>query len=173
MCLFLDCLELGYPAMCQPTSFKCLNKTTASLFVCTFRICLMAISSVEREAISLFTASKRSLGQGNVFTRVCHSVHRGVVGSASQGGLYSGGSASGGRDWVDPFPIRYYGIRSTSGRYAFYWNAVLFTFVFWNKCNRFTVISVKGRKFIISPFYKAWGVIAGYGLYRTWVIALT
>ena len=27
----------------------------------------------------IFTARKRSLGQGNVFTSVCHSVHGGVV----------------------------------------------------------------------------------------------
>ena len=27
----------------------------------------------------IFTVRKRSLGQGNVFTPVCHSVHRGVV----------------------------------------------------------------------------------------------
>ena len=32
----------------------------------------------------MFTARKRSLGQGNVFTPVCHSVHR--------GGVYIGGS---------------------------------------------------------------------------------
>ena len=39
----------------------------------------------------IVTARKRSLGQGNVFTRVCHSVHRGR-GSAWRGG----GSASSG-----------------------------------------------------------------------------
>ena len=27
----------------------------------------------------IITARKRSLGQGNVFTNVCHSVHRGVM----------------------------------------------------------------------------------------------
>ena len=32
----------------------------------------------------IFTARKRSLGQGNIFTPVCHSVHRG-------GGAWSGG----------------------------------------------------------------------------------
>ena len=30
--------------------------------------------------IVMFTARKRSLGQGNIFTPVCHSVHRGVPG---------------------------------------------------------------------------------------------
>ena len=29
---------------------------------------------------SIVTARKRSLGQGNIFTPVCHSVHRGVPG---------------------------------------------------------------------------------------------
>ena len=30
-------------------------------------------------ALVVITARKRSLGQGNIFTPVCHSVHRGVV----------------------------------------------------------------------------------------------
>ena len=50
----------------------------------------------------LITARKRSLGQGNVFTPVCDSVHRGVSVPActtghmtgGQGGLCSGGSLS-------------------------------------------------------------------------------
>ena len=59
----------------------------------------------------IFTARKRSLGQGNIFTPVCHSLHRGVPaprgvpglggcllpGSAcSSGGLLPGGPAHGG-----------------------------------------------------------------------------
>ena len=46
--------------------------------------------------IRIITARKRSLGQGNVFTSVCHSVHGG--GSACLhpvGDLHPGGSASG------------------------------------------------------------------------------
>ena len=59
---------------------------------------------------------------------VSHSVHRGVCiqgwvgiqgGSVSRSGSASGGGTD---------PLRYYGIRSTSGRYASYWNAFLFTF---------------------------------------------
>ena len=42
-----------------------------------------------RTQISLITTSKRSLGQGNVFTCVCHSVH-------------GGGSLSGGSPWQRP-----------------------------------------------------------------------
>ena len=78
----------------------------------------------------IFTAHKRSLGQGNAFTPVCHSVHR--------WGLHTGGSASRKGGWADP-PIAYYGIRSTSGRYASYWNAFLFSVCFQlnNKNNQF------------------------------------
>ena len=91
--------------------------------------------------------------EGNVFTPVCHPVHgeggwipsmhhrshdhgapppRG--GSASgrgrgvciHGGLPPGGSSS--RGWADyPLPPEQYGIRSTSGRCASFWNAFLFT----------------------------------------------
>ena len=47
--------------------------------------------------LNFFTACKRSLGQGNIFTPVCHSVHRGGVRG------YSGGRAwllrGGGRAW--------------------------------------------------------------------------
>ena len=55
----------------------------------------------------LFTARIRSMGQGNVFTDVCHSVQK--------GGLHSHQEA-------DPSPE---GRRSTGGRYASYWNAYL------------------------------------------------
>ena len=48
---------------------------------------------------------------------MCHSVHR--------GGLHPGRGI-----WQTPPPIAYYGIRSTSGRYASYWNAFLFSVCF-------------------------------------------
>ena len=48
----------------------------------------------------LFTAHKRSLGQGNVFTRVCHSVHRESQSLSRvlrpEGGLCPGGLCPGG-----------------------------------------------------------------------------
>ena len=47
--------------------------------------------------LHFITARKRSLGQGNVFTPVCHSVHRGRVSVwviSVQGGLCPGGSLS-------------------------------------------------------------------------------
>ena len=42
----------------------------------------------------IFTARKPSLGQGNIFTPVCHSVHGGGE-SACTGSLYPGKSAPG------------------------------------------------------------------------------
>ena len=73
---------------------------------------------------------KISLRQGNAFTPVCHSIHRG--GLHSEGVLHPGdlnpeGSASrgvciqveGGGGWSDP-SIGYYGVRSRSGWYVPY-----------------------------------------------------
>ena len=61
--------------------------------------------------------------EGYVFTPVCHSVHRGKVcvrgGACIQGVLHPAGIRQ-----TSP-PLRYWGIRSTSGRYASYWNAFL------------------------------------------------
>ena len=119
---------------------------------------------------SIITASKRSLGQGNVFTPMCHYVQVGWLpgmhhrshdrgGSSTTGGrgfclqgdlhpvgvfLQGGLHASRGRclppgglhpgevciqegeeGWADPLPIGYYGIWSSSGQYASYWNAFL------------------------------------------------
>ena len=107
---------------------------------CIKRLCFFSrITGGGHQPLSLgrkpvITARKQSLGQGNVFTSICYSVHQGsgVVGSASKGA----GSASRGRvciqevciqgaGWADP-PNGYYGIRPTSGRYASYWNAFLF-----------------------------------------------
>ena len=88
--------------------------------------------------VSIITAPKRSLGQGNVFTSVCHSVQRGVCiqrGSASRGisirGVCIQGVCIGGvciPEAVYIHGIRYYGIRSTSRWYASYWNAFLLMF---------------------------------------------
>ena len=55
---------------------------------------------------SVITARKRSLGQGNIFTPVCHSVHKGMCMVAPEGGcawlLLGGGGmcgCSGGHVW--------------------------------------------------------------------------
>ena len=88
----------------------------------------------------LFTARKRSLGQGDVFTPVCHSVHggRGVSQHAmdkgvSQHAMGRGGvSASGSLGGVCllvrrgvhlPLPRR---VAHWGRRYTYYWNAFLF-----------------------------------------------
>ena len=46
--------------------------------------------------IKLFTARKWNLGHGNVFTTVCHSVHRGSLSLACITGHMTGGLCSGG-----------------------------------------------------------------------------
>ena len=69
---------------------------------------------------SIFTARKRSLGQGNIFTPVCHSVHT--------GGICLSAGAGAGAD--TPLRSACWEIRSTSGQYASYWNAILFKVFF-------------------------------------------
>ena len=59
----------------------------------------------------LLPPANEVLGQGNIFARVCHSVHRG--GSTWAGTPPVAGTPPG-RE-----------IRATSGRYASYWNAFL------------------------------------------------
>ena len=57
---------------------------------------LALVFKVKKRKPPIFTSCKRSLGQGSVFTPVCHSVHRGALcpgGGLCPGGL-SGGSLS-------------------------------------------------------------------------------
>ena len=110
-----------------------------------------------------FYRPKRSFGQGNIFTPVCHSVHRGGVCSkfwGGEGGRGGGGVCSkflGGGVSAPNFrggvcskfsggvcskfsgggvpPI--FGIRSPFGRYASYWNA----FFLIHKMNSITKIT--------------------------------
>ena len=66
------------------------------------------------EKRAVFTARKRSLGKGNVFTRMCHSVHgRSLYGVTSCLSLV-------------PCPFQGRSPSVKSGRYASYWNAFLF-----------------------------------------------
>ena len=74
--------------------------------------------------VCIFTASKRSVGQGNVFRSVCHSV---------QGGLCPGGSLSRGVSVQEESLSRGVSVQGVSvgrpprnqksGRYAPHWNA--------------------------------------------------
>ena len=49
---------------------------------------------------NIFTARKRSLGQGNIFTPVCHSVHRGGRAWLLQGGACVVALGEGGCAWL-------------------------------------------------------------------------
>ena len=85
---------------------------------------------------SIFTARKRSLGQGNIFAPVCHSVYGGGstwVGTPQAGIPPWAGTPPrqvhlpwpGTPPWSGTPPATHAGIRSTSGRYTSYWNAFL------------------------------------------------
>ena len=96
----------------------------------------------------LLPPAKQSLGQGNIFAPVCHSVHRleylgrytPRVCTSPRAGTPPEGTPPGqvqrpppgrytplvGLECIPPPPRRTAGIRSTSGRYASYWNAYLF-----------------------------------------------
>ena len=93
----------------------------------------------------IFTARKRSLGQGNIFAPVCHSVHRGrgVPGQVPPGQVHT--------------PTMHAGIRSTSGRYASYWNAFLFHFKFsvsFNKMRKGHTINMHFHTELLESYHK-------------------
>ena len=103
-------------------------------------------SARPRNSVRYYYRPQRSCGQGNIFTPVCHSVHRG--GSAPlpgrtplpwrtpparenpppcQGELPLPARETPPPPGPDPPPREAdCSIRSTSGRYASYWNAFLF-----------------------------------------------
>ena len=91
------------------------------LFVFVFRLWRPGFRGGRPKEGSLYCCYRpqQSCGQGNVFTGVCHSF-------CSKGG-FSGDPP--GRENPCP-PEADSSIRSTSGRYASYWNAFLFVFVF-------------------------------------------
>ena len=103
--------------------------------------------NASENAVLLITARKRSLGQGNIFTPVCHSVHGGGGSTwpgtppdqvhpprdqvhppgpgTPQDQVHPPGTRYTPRDQVHPPGTSE--IRSTRGRYASYWNAILFS----------------------------------------------
>ena len=106
--------------------------------------CCISISML---ADGIFTTRKRSLGQGNIFTPVCHSVHRGEylgrdfppwAGALPGPGtppwdqvhpldqVHPPGPGTPPRDQVPPFRAGTPPPGAVSGRYASYWNAFLF-----------------------------------------------
>ena len=75
----------SYPHFCYSHIFVLINLTliiylSAGIFksIRTRNKCCIEICDLEGKS-KIFTARKRSLGQGNVFTPVCHSVHRGSL----------------------------------------------------------------------------------------------
>ena len=84
----------------------------------------------------LITARKRSLGQGNIFAPVCHSVHRVVCPIACwdtppprpEAGTPPKQTPLGADIplGADPQCSACWEMWATSGRYASYWNAILF-----------------------------------------------
>ena len=79
-----------------------------------------------------FIGRKRSLGQGNIFAPVCHSVHRGGGVRGLPQCIPPPGPDTP-RDHAPPLghaphPPGTREIRSTRGLYASYWNAILFHF---------------------------------------------
>ena len=81
----------------------------------------------------IIIARKRSLGQGNIFTCVCHRGMCGCWGAC----VVVGGACIvaigvcmvvGGHAWLPGGYLGYDEIRSMSGRYASYWNAFLLFF---------------------------------------------
>ena len=120
------------------------------------------LAHINTTSLNIITARKRSLGQGNIFTPVCHSVHRGVCLSACwdttpqtrhspRPGTTSPDQAppprpgtpptrhippgAGIPPGVDPPRRACWEIRSTCGHYAS-WNAILFSesFTRWFGC---------------------------------------
>ena len=111
----------------------------------------MTLKDCSYDAIAtIITTRKRSLGQGNVFTPACHSVHRGW-GSLSREGVCLGGGSSLSSDVLYPgglcplglcpgasvqgslcprgFPVMVVSLHTVnSGQYASYWNAFLFIY---------------------------------------------
>ena len=85
--------------------------------------------------MSSFYRPQRSCGQGNIFTLVCHSVHKGGgVLPQCMLGYHPPRTRQPPRGQrppgPDPPPEADSSIRSTSGRYASYWNAFLLLFYF-------------------------------------------
>ena len=141
---FSNCCKLQICYLHQ-TCWSCLSwerkvkvwgSTTFLLFCNKFTILL---TPHQNGNYPIFTARKRSLGQGNVFTRVCHSIlHDDTSSLAAWSQVPSGGSVFG-----PMFLLRGRGV-SVSGpmflrgglppgqrpplpqlRYAFYWNTFL------------------------------------------------
>ena len=132
--------------MYRPCSFVLFISGVPSAYHCVISLIL---SNHSKKFI--FTARKRSLGQDNVFTPVCHSVHRGCLhpgGSAYRGDLHPGASCIW-EGWTDPRPPSdAMGYGQQCIRYASYWNALFFILRYVHHCN-----SHNGQNKIITDRY--------------------
>ena len=120
------------------------NKGRVPYVSVTSTFWLVGNKNMTSNDVLIFTARKRSLGQGNIFTPVCHSVHRGGLPKCMMG-YHPPDQASprpGAPRTRHPPQTRHpqtrhplyqpprhracWEIRSTRGWYASYWNAILF-----------------------------------------------
>ena len=106
--------------------------------------CLVICSCSRLNNYEIITVRKRSLGQGNIFAPVCHSVHRWGEGmpQCMLGYHHHPVPPDHAPPWghAPPTPAppdhahtpprrACWQIRSTRGRYASYWNAILFNII--------------------------------------------
>ena len=66
--------------------------------LCSDRFYRAIVDLAHSCSLVIITARKRSLGQGNIFTPVCHSVHRGGMHGCSRGGMH--GCSGVGHVWL-------------------------------------------------------------------------
>ena len=135
--------------LCLSTQEEVMN--SMFLFWSPFVSVVIETNTTERRLIHFidstwtqyFPFAKRSLGQGNVFTPVCqsfcsqgegclphcmlgHTLQADTPGQTSSLGRHPAPRLTPPHGQTPPPPGGYYGIRSTSGRYACYFNAYLF-----------------------------------------------
>ena len=106
--------------------------------------------------LRVFLPAATKLGQGNVFTGVCDSVHRGGCLPQCMLGYHPAPLQ---QSWHPPPQEADCGIQSTSGRYASYWNAFLVEIqLLWTKFQFITILfeSKNCRCFDVIWKLKSW-----------------
>ena len=120
---------------------------------------------------SLHYRPQRSCGQGNIFTPVCHSVHRGGALPQCMLGYQHPPDHTPPPPEQTPPPPREAdsSIRSTSGRYASYWNAFLLYICFITLMVYFRLfVDLSGwcQKYDVAMrFFLFHSMIVNYGTY--------
>ena len=104
---------------------------------------IITLHTCEKDVLIFsFYRPQTKLGQGNIFTPVCHSVHKGEASDSVHAGIPPP---------LPPGSRACWEIRSTSGRYASYWNAILFRYVVANPC--LVLFDLKECKQLSSSLY--------------------